>query len=78
MSKAVLKMNPTVKYEYMTKLGNEIDIGDVTVLLTRQGLGDRSVYILSETEKIGPLRKSFFFFFARVTQREIENTVPTW
>lgn len=78
MSKAVLKMNPTVKYEYMTKLGNEIDIGDVTVLLTRQGLGDRSVYILSETEKIGPLRKSNFFFFARVTQREIENTVPTW
>lgn len=40
MSKAVLKMNPTVKYEYMTKLGNEIDIGDVTVLLTRQGHGD--------------------------------------
>lgn len=63
MSKAVLKMNPTVQYEYMTKLGNEIDIGDVTVLLTRQGHGDRSVYMLSEAEKIGPLRKKCFFFF---------------
>lgn len=57
MSKAVLKMNPTVQYEYMTKLGNEIDIGDVTVLLTRQGHRDRSVYMLSEAEKIGPPRK---------------------
>lgn len=63
MSKAVLKMNPTVQYEYMTKLGNEIDIGDVTVLLTRQGHGDRSVYMLSEAEKIGPLRKKCFFCF---------------
>lgn len=70
MSKAVLKMNPTVKYEYMTKLGNEIDIRDVTVLLTRQGLGDRSVYILSETEKIGPLRKSNFFFCQSNAKRD--------
>lgn len=71
MSKAVLEINPIVQNDYMTKLGIESGIGEETVMLTRLGHRDRSVYMLLETEKRSSAQKVLlllFFFFAIVKQ----------
>lgn len=80
MSKAVLKINPIVRNEYVTKLGIEIDVGEETVMLTRQRHRDRSVYMLLETEK-GPTQKYFlvlYFCSSKVNTVNVSSEQCCW